>query len=389
MARMDLIHIDRSKRAEAWAKVAEQGRRYMAQGNWVIMFPEGTRTPRGGQGMYKVGGTRLAVETGRPVVPIAVTSARCWPRKSFLLRPGRDRHLDRAADRSGGPQRRCADARRRGLDRGRDAPPRSRGVPMTSSAWRDARPAPHRRHAAAQPVRRRASRRVASRRRSGRRAGASRRRPRRPTCARATRSATREIVVDGRRSPFASRARRGAASASSSTRAGSTCARRSGSRCARSTPRCARRALDPARLAEQRERARAAGGRARTVWRDGATRRLPRPAADRARASRGPRAIVGARRERAPACDSRCRRRRRHAATTRLRVGLPRDAGEARIRDAVQSWLQREARRVFAERVGPFRRRGSACASRACRSRRRRRAGAAPTPTARCACTGA
>ena len=88
MARMDLIHIDRSKRAEAWAKVAEQGRRYMAQGNWVIMFPEGTRTPRGGKGTYKVGGTRLAVETGRPVVPIAVTSARCWPRKSFLLRPG-------------------------------------------------------------------------------------------------------------------------------------------------------------------------------------------------------------------------------------------------------------------------------------------------------------
>ena len=88
MARMDLIHIDRSKRTEAWSKVAEQGRRYMAQGNWVIMFPEGTRTPRGGKGVYKVGGTRLAVETGRPVVPIAVTSARCWPRKSFLLRPG-------------------------------------------------------------------------------------------------------------------------------------------------------------------------------------------------------------------------------------------------------------------------------------------------------------
>jgi len=88
MARMDLIHIDRSKRAEAWAKVAEQGRRYMAQGNWVIMFPEGTRTPRGSQGTYKHGGTRLAIETGRPVVPIAVTSARCWPRKSFLLRPG-------------------------------------------------------------------------------------------------------------------------------------------------------------------------------------------------------------------------------------------------------------------------------------------------------------
>jgi len=88
MGRLDMVHIDRSKRTEAWAKVAEQGRRFMAQGNWIIMFPEGTRTPRGRQGTYKHGGTRLAVETGTPVLPIAVTSARCWPRKSFMLRPG-------------------------------------------------------------------------------------------------------------------------------------------------------------------------------------------------------------------------------------------------------------------------------------------------------------
>ncbi|HEX6708305.1 MAG TPA: lysophospholipid acyltransferase family protein [Albitalea sp.] len=88
MARLDMVHIDRSKRAEAWNLVAEQGRRFMAQGNWVIMFPEGTRTPRGSQGVYKHGGTRLAVATGTPVLPIAVASARCWPRKSFMLRPG-------------------------------------------------------------------------------------------------------------------------------------------------------------------------------------------------------------------------------------------------------------------------------------------------------------
>jgi 1-acyl-sn-glycerol-3-phosphate acyltransferase len=88
MARMDMIHIDRSKRTEAWNRVAEQGRRLMAQGHWVIMFPEGTRTPRGSQGVYKGGATRLAIATDTPVVPIAVTSARCWPRKSFTLRPG-------------------------------------------------------------------------------------------------------------------------------------------------------------------------------------------------------------------------------------------------------------------------------------------------------------
>ncbi len=88
MGRLDMIHIDRSRRAQAWTLVAEQGRRVMAQGNWVIMFPEGTRAPRGAQGVYKPGGTRLAVTAGVPVLPIAVTSARCWPRKSFILRPG-------------------------------------------------------------------------------------------------------------------------------------------------------------------------------------------------------------------------------------------------------------------------------------------------------------
>jgi 1-acyl-sn-glycerol-3-phosphate acyltransferase len=88
MSRMDMIHIDRSKRAAAWSKVAEQGRKHMGNGNWVIMFPEGTRAARGKKGTYKAGGTRLAVETGQPVLPIAVTSAVCWPRKSFLIRPG-------------------------------------------------------------------------------------------------------------------------------------------------------------------------------------------------------------------------------------------------------------------------------------------------------------
>jgi 1-acyl-sn-glycerol-3-phosphate acyltransferase len=60
----------------------------MDKGHWVIMFPEGTRAARGGRGTYKAGGTRLAISTGRPVLPVAVTSARCWPRKSFVLKPG-------------------------------------------------------------------------------------------------------------------------------------------------------------------------------------------------------------------------------------------------------------------------------------------------------------
>ena len=88
IGRMDMIHIDRGRRTEAWAKVLAQGKRLMGQGNWVIMFPEGTRSDRGAKGDYKTGASRLAVTTGTPIVPIAVTSAKCWPRKSWLLRPG-------------------------------------------------------------------------------------------------------------------------------------------------------------------------------------------------------------------------------------------------------------------------------------------------------------
>jgi 1-acyl-sn-glycerol-3-phosphate acyltransferase len=85
---LDMVHIDRSKRSEAWNKVAEQGQVLMGKGVWIIMFPEGTRTERGGQGKYKSGATRLAVATGASVVPIAVSSAKCWPRRTFRLSPG-------------------------------------------------------------------------------------------------------------------------------------------------------------------------------------------------------------------------------------------------------------------------------------------------------------
>jgi len=60
----------------------------LSKGIWVIMFPEGTRIERGQAGNYKSGGARLAIETGVPVIPIAVNSAVCWPRKAFIKRPG-------------------------------------------------------------------------------------------------------------------------------------------------------------------------------------------------------------------------------------------------------------------------------------------------------------
>ncbi|MEY2781575.1 MAG: hypothetical protein RL307_1279, partial [Pseudomonadota bacterium] len=88
IGRLDMIHIDRSQRAKAFQKVVERGRRLLANGTWVIMFPEGTRIPRGEAGQYKSGGARLAIEVGVPVIPIAVTSGKCWPRRAVFKTPG-------------------------------------------------------------------------------------------------------------------------------------------------------------------------------------------------------------------------------------------------------------------------------------------------------------
>ena len=98
-----------------------------------------------------------------------------------------------------------------------------------------------------------------------------------------------------------------------------------------------------ARLAEQRERALRAAA-ARVVWRDGATiDYLGAPLAIVLDPGRALGADDAALVEAAASTETR-----------RLLVGLPRDAGEERIRDAVQSWLQAEARRVFAARAAHF-----------------------------------
>jgi len=88
IGKLDMIHIDRSQRAKAFAKVVEQGQALLAKGVWVTMFPEGTRIARGQRGQYKSGGTRLAVATGAPVIAVAITSAKCWPRRAFIKHPG-------------------------------------------------------------------------------------------------------------------------------------------------------------------------------------------------------------------------------------------------------------------------------------------------------------
>lgn len=88
IALLRMIPIDRDKGRDAFAQVVVHGRKRLADGQWVIMFPEGTRIAVGQKGKYKLGGSRLAVETNTVVVPLAVNAGECWPKKSFIKTPG-------------------------------------------------------------------------------------------------------------------------------------------------------------------------------------------------------------------------------------------------------------------------------------------------------------
>ena len=82
------VAIDRRAGHSAVAQVIEQGKDRIAEGDWVIIFPEGTRMPVGETRRYGVSGTLLASKTGALVVPVAHNAGYYWPRRGLLKRPG-------------------------------------------------------------------------------------------------------------------------------------------------------------------------------------------------------------------------------------------------------------------------------------------------------------
>jgi 1-acyl-sn-glycerol-3-phosphate acyltransferase len=89
LAMMNPIAIDRAAGMQALKQTLEQGRERLAQGFWIVIFPEGHRFPPGEKGTYHPGGAWLAIQTGAPVVPIALNSGYLWRRDAFVKLPGK------------------------------------------------------------------------------------------------------------------------------------------------------------------------------------------------------------------------------------------------------------------------------------------------------------
>jgi 1-acyl-sn-glycerol-3-phosphate acyltransferase len=82
------IAIDRKAGHSAVSQIVAQGRSRLAEGDWVMIFPEGTRMPAGVTRRYGVSGTLLARETGALIVPVAHNAGYYWPRRGLLKKPG-------------------------------------------------------------------------------------------------------------------------------------------------------------------------------------------------------------------------------------------------------------------------------------------------------------
>jgi len=88
LATLQPIAIDRGSTFKSLRQIVEQGSERLAQGIWVVIYPEGLRVSPGERTKYLPGGGLLAEKTGYPIVPIAHNSGYFWPHNSLIKKPG-------------------------------------------------------------------------------------------------------------------------------------------------------------------------------------------------------------------------------------------------------------------------------------------------------------
>lgn len=93
LALAEPIAINRSERRSAVKQVLAQGRERIADGLWIMIFPEGTRVAPGQTRRYGLSGALLASEVGRAIVPVAHDAGYYWGRRTLLKKPGTIRFI--------------------------------------------------------------------------------------------------------------------------------------------------------------------------------------------------------------------------------------------------------------------------------------------------------
>ena len=88
---MSGIKVDRKGGAKSLKSVINQAKKYLAKGQSVVIFPQGTRVPVGGsidKYPYQAGITALYNSCGVKVVPVALNSGFFWPKGKIMKKSG-------------------------------------------------------------------------------------------------------------------------------------------------------------------------------------------------------------------------------------------------------------------------------------------------------------
>lgn len=88
LASMQPIAIDRGSAIKSFRQIVKQGCERLAEGLWVVIFPEGTRVAPGQTQKYLPGGAMLAEKSGAMIIPVAHNAGYFWPRNSITKKAG-------------------------------------------------------------------------------------------------------------------------------------------------------------------------------------------------------------------------------------------------------------------------------------------------------------
>lgn len=90
MFKMGMIPVDRKGGAGALKQMLREVKDRLSRGMSLVVFPEGTRTEIGQIVKYHPGIASIYndPEIDIPFIPVALNSAKCWDKKSFLKHPG-------------------------------------------------------------------------------------------------------------------------------------------------------------------------------------------------------------------------------------------------------------------------------------------------------------
>lgn len=88
LASLRPIAINRGTPIQALKEIKTIGIKRLQQGNNLMIFPEGTRTPFGEVGNYARSGADIAITAGVPIIAVAHNGGKYWPHKQFIKYPG-------------------------------------------------------------------------------------------------------------------------------------------------------------------------------------------------------------------------------------------------------------------------------------------------------------